>query len=183
MERTRDLIDFTKVKKTRFSNNNENTNSFKNENKEVVHVINEELENTQRIEYENNLKRLIKFANPVILKKETKKSIPPPELEKVKPYTIWVNFNDFLNVINRPDKVVFDYFKNELREEMNLLGDNKIRFRRDVDGHKLQEIIKKYVKKYVRCSLCGSWNTESVKVNNLNSLKCLDCNSTKAIAD
>lgn len=184
MEVTRRLIDFTTVKKIRFKD--ETSSVFvqdKQDREEKEHPINEELESKQKIEYGENLKRLIEMANPAILKKDVKKNLPPPELYKEKPYTYWNNFNDFVDVIKRPEKIVFDFFQKELREDMTLQGGGKIKFRKDVSSDKLQEIIKKYVKKYVRCSHCGSWNTESVKVDDLNSLRCLDCNSTKAITD
>ena len=83
MEVSRRLIDFTAVKKIRFKD--ETSSIFvqdKQDREEKEHPINEELENKQKFEYGENLKRLIEMANQAILKKDVKKSLPPQELYK-----------------------------------------------------------------------------------------------------
>ena len=190
----RPLIDFTKVKKKRFSTTqyqgSTQTVQTKDPIKEVLtpvlipSIISETQIDTSS-EYDFYLERIITIitqTKPEMLSKQKNLSLPPPELSRVNTRMIWKNFAVTCEALNRPIEHVFSFFDKELGTETSLTGDKQFLMKGRFNAETIQNMLIKYSKEYVRCSNCGSNSTKITKIDRLQQLECDHCKNTKPVA-
>lgn len=102
------------------------------------------------------------FKPPVIHREGSRKSI-------------WINFLDFQNPINRPIQHIIMFFANELGTIITLSKDNSLIIRGIFNQGQIKSIIKKYIHKYVKCKSCGKYETDFLTENRINYTKCRIC--------
>jgi translation initiation factor 2 subunit 2 len=204
MEKELALIDFTKVKKKRTTNNvrpimqvedidlsdiiiGGKSKKPKEDVKEPEKNLGEDmLRNDQEYSYENLLERiytLIKEKNPHMIS-SGKVSIPVPVIHKVGPSrSAWLNFSDVCNSLARPTDHLYQFILAELGVEGNLGGESQFLLKGRYNTKHIESLLKKYVHDYVQCPNCKSSNTALKRDNSarLQMLSCLGCGSEKTV--
>jgi len=191
----RALIDFTKLKKKRFENqvpsstaliNNNNENTNKRENVTNTNNNNEndnKNDNNNMItnEYEQYLGRILEIIQNSGIIKEERISLSRPVLQRAGTRTVWTNFESICNSLNRPIEHVYSFFVKELGTETSLGGDNQFFMKGRYQSTRIETLITKYSKEFVRCPNCKSMNTSMNKENKIQTLDCNNCKNIKTI--
>ena len=196
---SRALIDFKNLKKTRFSTIKltEAEIEPKKEVQNIIKVVSNEsnqinLSTSTNItasddEYKHLLDRIIDIIaekNPDILGNEKKFSLPVIQIQKVGTRSVWINFKEVCDLIKRPIDHVYNFFVKELGTEASLGGENQFSLKGKYNSTKIEALIAKYAKEYVRCPNCKSFDTIITKNNStrLQMLECNFCNTKRSVA-
>lgn len=73
------------------------------------------------------------------------------------------------------------FFENEINKSCRFNGENHFIMGGKFKTAQVQNLIDKYVKKYVLCPICSSENTKLIKENKLIKIKCKKCTSINSI--
>lgn len=185
------LIDFSKVKKRRFETNvaEEIIQSIETVNveKAVAHKSDQnELLAASKEEYDLLLDRIIEIIsekNPDMLKKQAAWSMAVPQIQRAGTRSVWINFKEICDNLKRPIDHVYNFIVKELGTEASLGGDNQLFLKGRYSSTKLESLIIKYAKEYVRCPNCKSQDTILTKNNStrLQMLECNFCNTKRSV--
>ncbi len=201
------LIDFTKVKKKRRVQpalkkpveENDDLADFmitKNSKKDNEKLFTENQINLPSSEDQNKSSEytyqflldriygLIKTFNPDFVEK-TKVNIPVPIVNRVgSSRSVWVNFADICNSLNRPTDHLFQFILSELGCEGSLGGENQFLLKNKYNNKHIESLLKKYVHDYVQCTNCKSTKTTMKKDNStrMQVLVCSNCKSEKTVS-
>ncbi len=188
----RPLIDFNKIKKKKFTKALEVEHEKITNNVTVTLQPQDDKESLQYItaseeEYKHLLDRIIDIIaekNPEMLGNEKKFSLPVIQISKAGTRSVWTNFKDICDLINRQIDHVYNFFVKELGTEASLGGENQFFLKGKYNSNKIETLISKYVKEYVRCPNCKSFDTVLNKNNNtrLLMLECNFCNTKRSVA-
>ncbi len=94
--------------------------------------------------------------------------------------TIFKNFTDVADKINRSPEKVLKY----LLRELGTAGErenSRVVFKGQISPRKIEEKIEDYIEKYVLCSECGRPDTRLVKENRIDIIKCDACGAHRPI--
>lgn len=198
------LVDFSKIKKKRRevkhkkveAEENDDLSDFMitklqnkidaNNEKDQINIKNEESKDSE-YSYQFLLDRiygLIKTHNPDFIEK-TKVNIPVPIVNRVgRSRSVWVNFADVCNSLNRPTDHLFQFIIVELGCEGSLGGENQFLLKNRYNNKHIESLLKKYVHDYVQCTNCKSTKTTLKKDNStrMQVLACLTCKSEKTVS-
>jgi translation initiation factor 2 subunit 2 len=195
------LVDFSKLKKKRriqkkIEEDNDDLSDFmissssnKKESTEESSNINineEESKTSSEYTYQFLLDRvygLIKKLNPDVVEK-TKVNIAVPIVNRVgRSRSVWVNFADICNSLNRPMDHLFQFILTELGCEGSIGGENQFLLKNKYNNKHIESLLKKYVLDYVQCTNCKSTKTILKKDNStrMQVLACSICKSEKTV--
>jgi translation initiation factor 2 subunit 2 len=201
------LVDFSKLKKKRriqkkaeeenddlsdfmISTANSNTNNkaeSKGEGEDNNNInLNPEDTKTSEYTYQFLLDRvygLIKRLNPDVVEK-TRVNIAVPIVNRVgRSRSVWVNFADICNSLNRPMDHLFQFILTELGCEGSIGGENQFLLKNKYNNKHIESLLKKYVLDYVQCTNCKSTKTILKKDNStrMQVLACTICKSEKTV--
>jgi len=110
--------------------------------------------------------------------------IPVPQLGRIgTKRTCITNFKELCNALHRPPEHLMAYLQVELGGLASIDGNAqqlvvKGRFQQ---AH-IEKVIKHYIREYVICKVCKSYDTAMEKENRLNFVKCGSCNSRLSVA-
>lgn len=133
----------------------------------------------QRI-YDNMIKN-----NPLLTKK-VKISISQPIVGPLgSRKTVWGNFEETIRSIERKLDHAKDYVAAELGTEVNLNEKNQLVMKGRFQPKQIQNILKNYLKDYVKCNNCRSYKTELEKdaSTRLHILKCKACGASNSVSN
>lgn len=138
-------------------------------------------------EYRHLLDRIIDIIsekNPEMLGMEKKFQLPPIQIQKVTNRSAWTNFKEVCDLLKRPLDHACSFFIKELGTEASISGESQLFLKGKYNSTKIENLIAKYVKEYVRCPNCKSFDTVLNKNNNtrLVMLECNFCSTKKAVA-
>ncbi len=88
--------------------------------------------------------------------------------------TIFANFGEIANYLNRDKQHMMKYLFKELATS-GLLDGNRLILTGKFESERLQKKVDKYIKEYVICRQCGSPDTKLVKEDRLHFIKCMAC--------
>lgn len=119
---------------------------------------------------------------PEYLKNDNLK-IAYPKLGRISIKTIWSNFNDTCESINRDSNHLACFVSNELNTDFSLDNKNNIIMKGIYNQQQITSILSKYMKEYVICGICKSYSTciDKDKVTRINYITCTKCRSKRAI--
>ena len=128
----------------------------------------------------NNLLDIIyeKIENKghIVLEDKTIKIIKPDILiDKPRKKTIWKNFKLNYTFIKRTDLQLIKFIEEELKTSSSVNQKNELLIKGIYSSSIIENIFKKYIKAYVKCSTCNSLSTDILK-NNLHHLYYIKCN-------
>jgi len=131
------------------------------------------------LDYETLLKRAKEALPETILTQERFK-IPRVDLFTEGKTTIWRNFEDVCNAINRDPAQVLAYLLREIGTAGALDG-RRVVFKGRVTEDQLSNRIKGFVDTYVLCSECGRPDTRLVKEDRITVLECDACGAHRPV--
>ena len=99
--------------------------------------------------------------------------------------TMWANFEEIISSINRKLDHVKSFVEADLGVESNLNEKNQLVIKGRFSPKQIKQIMKNYLKEYVKCRNCKSFNTELEKDAAIRSfiLKCKECGATTAVTN
>lgn len=206
------LVDFSKVKKKRrvkkIEDDNEDLSDFmitKNSNQQIDSTNNNQIntnqeggdsnrisiphEESKSSEYSyqyllDRIYNLIKKSNPEFVEK-TRVNIAVPIVNRVgRSRSVWVNFADICNSLNRPTDHLFQFILSELGCEGSIGGENQFLLKNKYNNKHIESLLKKYIIDYVQCQNCKSTKTILKKDNStrMQVMACTICKSEKTVS-
>ena len=150
---------------------------------EQSEVIKEEYTYDELLERVYNL---IKNHNPELSSERANLKIPAPQINSVgKLRSAWMNFNAFVEGLNRPQEHLLNFVKGELGAEMNVAGTegDQLFIKAKVTKNQIEQILRKYIQEYVKCPNCKSFKTiiKRDQATRLQQLFCESCKTEKTI--
>lgn len=94
--------------------------------------------------------------------------------------SIWQNFQEILNVLNRPGKEVLKYVAGQLATAGNIEGGSAI-FQGKFSPEGVDDVLARYIDAYVICPVCGRPDTSMEKQTGAYYLKCSACGASTSI--
>lgn len=110
-------------------------------------------------------------------------NISKPEVKYENRKTFWLNYDKNCQQINRDTRQLKKFIDKELGVETSINEKLQLIFRGRYDFAVIAKHYKKYIKEFVQCSSCCKFDTEIIRSNRLDFLKCLKsgCNTCKVI--
>ncbi len=94
--------------------------------------------------------------------------------------TLWQNFQDIINVLNRPGREVLKYVTGQIGTAGNMEGGIAI-FNGKFTSEAVNDVLDRYIDAYVICPVCSRPDTEEVKEDRKYLLVCSACGARTAI--
>ena len=114
--------------------------------------------------------------------REGKLKLPKLHLYRSGRKVIINNFSTICSKLNREPSHVKTFIANELSltgsDKCSLMGDGQLSINASIKGNNTEKIIYKYVKEYVLCKACGSFNT---KLSG-KTIECLKCQNVRYLS-
>lgn len=94
--------------------------------------------------------------------------------------SLWQNFQDIINVLNRPGREVLKYVSGQLGTAGSIEGGIAI-FNGKFTPESVDDLVDRYIESYVTCPVCSRPDTEIVKEDKKYLLRCSACGASTAI--
>lgn len=89
--------------------------------------------------------------------------------------TIIQNFRDIAHLINRDEELLKRYFMKELNVPGSINEAGQLELRGKFNALAINQLLERFVQKYVKCSTCNSAHTKLSKKGKVFVLKCEAC--------
>ena len=94
--------------------------------------------------------------------------------------SLWQNFQDIINVLNRPGREVLKFISGQLGTAGNMEGGIAI-FNGKFTPEAVNDLLTRYIDAYVICPVCSRPDTEIKNVEKQYRLECSACGASTAI--
>ena len=94
--------------------------------------------------------------------------------------SLWQNFQDIINVLNRPGREVLKFLAGQLGTAGSMEGGIAI-FNGKFNPEAVSDLLDRYIDGYVTCPVCSRPDTEIVKDSKKYVLSCSACGARTAI--
>lgn len=94
--------------------------------------------------------------------------------------SIWQNFQEIINILNRPGKEVLKFVSGQIGTAGNMEGSNAI-FNGKFNAEVLDEVLNRYIDSYVICPVCTRPDTDIKKEGHAYYMVCTACGARTAI--
>ena len=94
--------------------------------------------------------------------------------------SIWQNFQEIINILNRPGKEVLKFVSGQLGTAGSMEGSNAL-FNGKFNVEQVGEVLNRYIESYVICPVCTRPDTEITKEKNAYYLSCSACGARTSI--
>jgi translation initiation factor 2 subunit 2 len=94
--------------------------------------------------------------------------------------SIWQNFQEIINIVNRPGKEVLKFVSGQLGTAGNMEGGNAL-FNGKFHAEQVNEVLTRYIDSYVICPVCTRPDTDIQKDGHAYYLNCTACGARTAI--
>lgn len=94
--------------------------------------------------------------------------------------SLWQNFQDIINVLNRPGREVLKFVSGQLGTAGTMEGGTAI-FNGKFNAELVDDLVSRYIDSYVICPVCTRPDTEIVKDAHAYYLSCSACGARTAI--
>jgi translation initiation factor 2 subunit 2 len=94
--------------------------------------------------------------------------------------SIWQNFQETINILNRPGKEVLKFVAGQLGTAGSMEGSNAL-FNGKFNVEQVSEVLNRYIEAYVICPVCTRPDTEIQKEGNAYYLTCSACGARTSI--
>ncbi|MEM4481115.1 MAG: translation initiation factor IF-2 subunit beta [Desulfurococcaceae archaeon] len=89
--------------------------------------------------------------------------------------TIIQNFRDIAQLLSRDEELLKRYFTRELNVPGSVNEAGQLELRGKFNATAINQLLERFVQKYVKCSTCNSVHTELTKKGKIFALKCEAC--------
>jgi translation initiation factor 2 beta subunit (eIF-2beta)/eIF-5 len=121
------------------------------------------------------------YSQLSIREKKKIKLIPPEVIIKDKK-TIITNFDTFCQSINRDRNIVKNYLDKETQFASSFIGDNfQVKIDTMLKGPLVKNILTVFIKSYVICADCKSYDTHLIRQKRNTYTQCLTCKTEKVL--
>jgi translation initiation factor 2 beta subunit (eIF-2beta)/eIF-5 len=126
---------------------------------------------------------LVKRAYSILSNREKKKlKLVPPEIIIKDRKTIITNFDLFCQSINRDKNIVKSYLDKETNFSSSFFGDtNQVKIDTVLKGPYVKNILTVFIKSYVICADCKSYDTQLIRQKRATYTQCLTCKTEKVL--
>ncbi|OLS31449.1 MAG: Translation initiation factor 2 subunit beta [Candidatus Thorarchaeota archaeon AB_25] len=94
--------------------------------------------------------------------------------------SIWQNFQEIINIVNRPGKEVLKFVSGQLGTAGNIEGSNAL-FNGKFTTEQVEEVLNRYIESYVICPVCTRPDTDIAKDGAAYYLTCSACGARTSI--
>lgn len=94
--------------------------------------------------------------------------------------SIWQNFQETINILNRPGKEVLKFVAGQLGTAGSMEGSNAL-FNGKFNVEQVGEVLNRYIEAYVICPVCTRPDTDIKKEGNAYYLTCSACGARTSI--
>ncbi len=132
-----------------------------------------------------NYEKLLKNARKKLPKKalsDSRLEIPKADILIVGNKTILKNMSAILKTIKRDEQFFMKYIAKEAATPVQKERDSLI-LNRKIPPFALQQIIDKFIQRFVKCPMCGKLDTHFSEVNGIRVLKCQACGATSPVKE
>ncbi|KAJ5073252.1 eukaryotic translation initiation factor 2 subunit beta [Anaeramoeba ignava] len=145
----------------------------------------EQLKSEPEYTYDDLLSRIfskLKENHPRFLGESRQFVMPPPDVGKLGGKKV-VLFNalELCNIMRRPPEHVLSFFFAELGTTGSIDGDGRFIIKGRYQAKHIESVLRSYINQYVRCSVCGRYQTSLVHNNRLYFIKCDSCEAQKTV--
>ena len=126
---------------------------------------------------------LVKRAYSILGHREKKKlKLVPPEIIIKDRKTIITNFDIFCQSINRDRNIVKNYLDKETNFASSFFGDTyQVKIDTILRGPLVKNILTVFIKSYVICADCKSYDTQLIRQKRNTYTQCLTCKTEKVL--
>ena len=110
--------------------------------------------------------------------------MPRPIVNLVgKTRSAWINFDDFVKVLNRSQDHLFQYVLGELGVDGTIGGENQFFLKSRINSKDIETILRRYIRDYVQCPNCQSLKTiiRKDQSTRLTQIYCENCKTEKTV--
>lgn len=101
--------------------------------------------------------------------------IPKADVLVIGGKTIIQNFRDIAQLLNRDEELLKRYFMKELNVPGSINEAGQLELRGKFNTTAINQLLERFVIKYVKCATCGSFHTKLTKKGKVFVLKCEAC--------
>jgi len=101
--------------------------------------------------------------------------IPPLEIEHIGTQTRIKNFKEVCDIIMREPKICARYLLKELAARGTIDSSGVFTIYSKVSTQSINQLFKRFLDTYVRCSTCGSYQTKLIRKGKVWIIRCLAC--------
>ncbi len=94
--------------------------------------------------------------------------------------SIWQNFQEIINILNRPGKEVLKFVSGQLGTAGSIEGSNAL-FNGKFEDTQLNDVLNRYIDSYVTCPVCTRPDTDITKDGGAYYLACTACGARTSI--
>ena len=94
--------------------------------------------------------------------------------------SIWQNFQEIINILNRPGKEVLKFVSGQLGTAGSIEGGNAL-FNGKFNVEQVSEVLNRYIESYVTCPVCTRPDTDIQKEGATYFLACSACGARTSI--
>lgn len=134
------------------------------------------------MDYDEQLDRALS-ETPDIQGEQSRFEVPDPNVRQEGNVTVYENFQETLNRVDREEDHVLKFFQSELGTSAQIDESGRARFTGDFRLDRVAEALTQYVEDFVLCSECGLPDTNLVRQKGTRVLQCDACGALSAIPD
>ncbi|ESU35312.1 Protein Translation Initiation Factor 2 subunit beta (IF-2b) [Giardia duodenalis] len=95
--------------------------------------------------------------------------------------TLFYNFEEICSQMHRSMDHVVAYLSSELRQQTTIDHDNVLSFKARISATQLRGVIRTYLRDYVQCNACLSYNTLLSRDGRMYLVHCEDCSASRTV--
>lgn len=107
--------------------------------------------------------------------------VPDPNVRQEGSSTVYENFQETLNQLDRAENHVLKFLQNELGTSAQIDERGRARFTGEFNQRRIEDAIDEYAEKFVLCPECGLPDTRLEQEDDTEMLRCEACGSRTAI--
>jgi translation initiation factor 2 subunit 2 len=134
------------------------------------------------MEYDDALDRGLDRA-PDIEETATRYEVPEPDVRPEGNVTVYENFPETLDRLDREERHVLKFLQSELGTAAKIDERGRARLTGDFKQSRVRDALDAYVDGFVRCSECGLPDTRLVTEKGATVLKCDACGALSSVPD
>ncbi|MFB6070420.1 MAG: translation initiation factor IF-2 subunit beta [Halanaeroarchaeum sp.] len=132
------------------------------------------------MDYDEQLERALE-EKPDIADEETRFDVPDPEVRTEGHATVYENFQETLDRLDRDQEHVLKFLQDELGTSAQIDERGRARLTGEFSTRRISEVLDEYVETYVLCSECGLPDTRIVTEQGAELLQCDACGARSSV--
>ncbi|WP_435095603.1 translation initiation factor IF-2 subunit beta [Halarchaeum sp. P4] len=107
--------------------------------------------------------------------------VPDPEVRTEGNFTVYENFQETLDRLDRSQRHVLQFIQNDLGTAAQIDENGRARLTGEFSQDRIAEALDEYVEEYVLCPECGLPDTNLVHRDDVTQLKCDACGARTTV--